>query len=128
MSAIGGSIESVNIDGREFAVTADADVSRKLGGKENELMPNGNGTARVIQTTNVWSLSGVVVQVDDTLGDHEFLQAIADAGTLVAVGITYASGENYQGRGIVAGELTASNQSASAALDLQGEGKLRRQA
>ncbi len=124
MTAIGGSIESVTIDGRRFAVTFDTDSSRKLGGTENEVQPNGDGTARIIKTATAWQLSGLVVQVDDFQGDHEFLQAVADGNAFVACSINMASGLTYQGRGIVAGELASSTASAAATLDIQGEGKL----
>ena len=46
MTAVGGPVESVNIDGRYFAVAADADIGRELGGFTNENQPNGDGTAR----------------------------------------------------------------------------------
>ncbi len=45
MAAVGGSIESVTLDGRTFAVAADAEAQRKLGGFENEVQANGDGTA-----------------------------------------------------------------------------------
>lgn len=127
MTAIGGSIESVSFDGRQYAVTADADVNRKLGGRENEVLANGDSTARIIKTAVPWQLDGLVVQIDDSLGDQEFLQAIANGNTFVAIGITYASGEVYQGRGIPTADLAASNQTASATVSVMGSGLLTRQ-
>ena len=38
MAAVGGSVLAVNIDGREYPVAADADINRKLGGYENEVL------------------------------------------------------------------------------------------
>jgi len=52
MAATGGSIESITMDGREFAVAADAESQRKLGGFENEVQANGNGTARIIKISS----------------------------------------------------------------------------
>ena len=48
MPAVGGSIESVTLNGRPFPVAADAEAQRKLGGWENEVQANGDGfTARL---------------------------------------------------------------------------------
>jgi len=41
MASVGGSIESITLGGREFAVAADAESQRKLGGWENEVQANG---------------------------------------------------------------------------------------
>ena len=37
MAAVGGSIQEVILAGRTFAVAADAEAQRKLGGWENEV-------------------------------------------------------------------------------------------
>lgn len=124
MAAIGGSIESVTLDGRNFAVPADAEIQRKLGGWENEVQSNGNGTARIIKTRVPFSLDGLTVQVDDDRADHEFLQSLADRNTEWPLAITYASGAIYQGAGQIVGEFQYSNQNSTAALSLMGSGKL----
>lgn len=123
MSATGGSVEAISIGGREFPVTADADVNRKLGGFESEVQPNGNGTGRIILTRVAAALTGLVVECDDDRGDHEYLQSIADGKEFVATAITYASGKTYQGSATIVGELQQSSQSATAAFDMMGEGK-----
>lgn len=127
MAAIGGSLESANLDGREFPVAADAEVQRKLGGFENEIQPNGNETARIVKTRVAWSLDGLVVEVDDSRGDHEFLQALANTNDFFTVAVTYASGETYQGTGQIVGEMQASSQAATAAVSLMGIGVLTKQ-
>lgn len=127
MSATGGSIEGVTLAGREFPATADSDVMRKLGGFSNELQPNGNGTSRNIKTRVLPAFTGIVVECDDARGDHEFLQDIADGESLVPIAVTYASGVTYQGKGTIVGDLSASNQSATASFDIMGEGKFTQQ-
>ncbi len=127
MSATGGSAEAISIGGREFPITADADINRKLGGFENEAQPNGNGTARIIKTRIVPSLTGIVVECDDDRGDHEYLQGIADGKDFVATAITYASGITYQGNATITGELQQANQGATCAFDMMGEGKFTKQ-
>ena len=127
MAAVGGSLESITLGGREFPVAADVEAQRKLGGWENELLANGNGTARLIKTRVPWSLEGVVVEMDDSRGDHEFLQDLADNFNLFPVALTYASGLTYQGSGQITGDMQASSQNASAAVSLMGTGVLTQQ-
>lgn len=127
MAAIGGSVESINVAGREFAVTADADTNRKLGGTENEIQMNGNGTGRIIKTPVASGLTGMVVQCDDTRGDHEFLEEVKNGNDFVPTAVTYASGETYQGTAIITGELQFSSQSSTCAFDMQGAGTFTKQ-
>jgi len=127
MAAIGGSIEEVSLDGRNFAVAADADASRKIGGYENETQANGDGTARQVKTRVPWSITGLTLEMDDSRGDQEFLQSLADRNDFFPVVVSYASGEVYQGVGQVNGENPTSNQSQTAAVELSGPGKLTKQ-
>lgn len=127
MAAIGGSIESLTLDGRVFAVAADAEAQRKLGGFENEVQANGNGTARIIKTRVPLSLDGMTVEIDDDRGDHEFLQALADRSDFFPIAITYASGATYQGTAQVTGEMQTSSQNATASVSLMGPGVLTKQ-
>lgn len=124
MAAIGGSIEELILSGRSFSVAADAEAQRKQGGWENEVQANGDGTARIIKTRVPLSLDGVVVNIDDDRGDHEYLQALANQNDFFTVGITYASGVTYQGRAMIVGELQSSSQSATAPVSLMGPGEL----
>lgn len=127
MAAVGGSIESVGLDGRQFAVAADAEAQRKLGGFENEIQANGDGTARIIKTRVPLMIAGLTVSTDDARGDQEFLQGLADRFDFFPISITYASGSVYQGTAIIAGELQSGSQNATTQFDLSGPGKLTRQ-
>lgn len=123
----GGSIESVSIRGREFAVAADAEVNQKLGGFENEVQANGDGTTRTVKTRVPWMLDGLTLSVDHDRADQEFLQEIADSTELVAIAITYTSGVVYQGEGTITGEIQWGSQNATAGVALSGPGKLTQQ-
>jgi hypothetical protein len=120
-------MEEITWAGRVFAVAADAEAQRKLGGWENEVQSNGNGTARIIKTRVPLSIDGLTVEVDDARGDHEFLQGGADGNEFEVLSITYASGVTYQGTAQLVGEFQASSQSATAAVSFMGPGKLTRQ-
>jgi hypothetical protein len=123
MTAIGGSIESVSLSGREFAMAADVEVNRKVGGYENEVLPNGNGTARLIQTRVAFVFDGLNIEIDDARDDQGFVQALADGHDFFPITVTYASGITYQGFGQIVGEIQFSNQTSSATVSLSGTGK-----
>ena len=127
MAAVGGSIESVTLDGRIFAVAADAEAQRKLGGFENEVQSNGDGTARLIKTRVPLSIDGLTIEIDDDRGDHEFLQELSNRNDFFPVALTYASGATYQGTAQLVGETQASSQNATAAVSLMGPGILTKQ-
>jgi len=124
---VGGSIEQVTLDGRIFAVAADAESNRKLGGFENEVLANGNGDARIVKTRVPLQLDGLTISIDDARGDQEYVQGIQDAKDFVPIAITYAAGDTYQGRAIVTGEAPKSSQSSTMEITLMGPGKLTRQ-
>ena len=126
MAAVGGSILSVALDGREFPVAADADSNRKFGGFENEVQANGDGeSARLIKTRTTWMVDGLTVEIDDSRDDHEFLQALANRTDYFPVVINYASGISYgNGRGQIVSDLQSSSQNATAPLSLAGPGVL----
>lgn len=127
MAAVGGSIESITLDGRNFAVAADAEAQRKLGGFENEVQSNGDGTARLIKTRVPLSLDGLTLEIDDDRADQEFLQELSNRNDFFPVVISYASGNDYQGTAQIVGETQASSQNATAAVSLMGPGVLTKQ-
>ena len=125
--SVGGSVESVSLDGRDFAVPADVDVDIMIGGKQNETQPNGNGTVRQIQRRVACGVSGLRVDVDDTRDDPTFLQNLADRPGYFDMTLTMASGSIYQGDVQIEGELTWNSGSTTAAITLKGQNKLTKQ-
>jgi len=120
----GGSIESVWISGRRYGVAADAESNRKLGGFENEVEANGDGSTRLVKTRVPWLLDGLALSIDDILGDLEYLQELADTNEFFTVVIVYASGSRYTGRGQITGEVQVSSKNTIATITLQGTGDL----
>ena len=127
MPAVGGSIESVTLDGRSFPVSGDVEAQRKLGGFENEVQANGDGTARLIKTRVPLSITGLAVETDDARGDQEFIQALANRNDFFPIGIAYADGSVYQGTAQINSEIQASSQNSATTFDLSGPGILTRQ-
>lgn len=127
MGAIGGPVQEVTIGGRSFSVAADAEGQIKLGGFENEVQSNGDGTARMVKARTPWNVEGLSLSIDDDNGDREFLQDTADGNSFVPIAVTLASGAVYQGSGTITAEFPASTTNATAAVNLMGEGKLVKQ-
>lgn len=126
-AAVGGSIAAVSLRGRLFPVAADADGDRKLGGFENEVQANGDGSARIVKTRVPWSHGGIVVEVNEDRADHQFLKEIADSKDYVEMTIEYASGAVYMGMGMITGEVKFSSQKSTAEINLMGPGELTQQ-
>ena len=127
MSAVGGSIEEVSLAGRSFPVAADADSNKKLGGFENEVQANGDGSARLIKTRVPFNVDGLTLSIDDDRGDHEYLQELANRKDFWPLTATYASGAIFQGTGQITGEMQVSSQNQTAAVSLSGAGILTKQ-
>jgi len=127
MPAVGGSIISVVLDGRYFAVAADAESNRKMGGWENEVQSNGDASARIIKTRVPLQIDGLALETDDSRGDQEYLQDLADLKVFFPLVITYASGLSYQGEAAITGEFAASSQNATTPVTLNGPGRLEKQ-
>jgi len=127
MAAIGGSIESITLDGRTYSVAADADVARKLGGSENDVQANGDSTSRLIKTRVAWSLADATVSIDDSNGDAEFLQELANRNGFFPCTITLSGGAIYQGDGQLTGEMPTQTQATTAPLNIMGTGVLTKQ-
>ena len=124
---VGGSIQSVTLAGRIFPVAADVESDRKLGGFENEFMPNGDGSGRIVKTRTGWSLGTIAVEVNDDREDQEFLQELIDSPDFFPVAVTYVTDATYQGQGQITGELNTASKEAKAEITLQGPGKLTKQ-
>jgi len=122
MTAVAGSIADISLKGRYFAVAADAKVNRKIGGFENAVEANGDGSARLLKTRTPWMIEGVAVSIDDARGDHEFLQGLADLKDFFAIDITFASGATWQGKGQLTDDVQFDSSKATAELKLHGPG------
>mgnify|MGYP003626036481 CR=1 FL=1 len=126
MSAQGGSVKSLTINGRRMSAPADADFNVYLGGPENAGEPNGDGTARKISTGKLWSIANGSVVIDHDRGDQEYLHDVSELSD-VPIAIEYVNGDVFQGTGFLTGEYPYSSQSASANIELMGPGNLTKQ-
>ena len=118
--SINGAIRAMTIKGRGFKVAHDASGNRQMGGRNNEVQMNGDGSFRTIQTVVPGAISDVNVEIDDSRGDLEFLQEIADSGLPVPVVVTYAANISYTGDLVLTGEIQKDENTGLATLNFMG--------
>lgn len=125
--ATGGPVESVEVRGRTFSVAADSDANLMLGGFQNEIQSNGDGTHRTIKTRVPWSVDSIALSIDPDRADLEFLQEVADSKEDIVFNLTLVSNVTYQATGQITGEIKMSTQNTTAPISMMGGGKAEQQ-
>ena len=113
MTAVGGSILDISIDGRLFPISADSDSNTFVGGFTAEVVANGDGSARKILTRGPWSIDGLNVEIDHDRGDLEFLEERAALPGFVDITITFADETTWQGSGSPVDEQKFASQAST---------------
>lgn len=124
---VGGPITELSLAGRDLSVAEDAESNRKIGGNENEVQMNGDGTARLIKTLVPWSADGLAINCADDDEVHEFLQGLADRNDFFPIVVGYASGAIWQGDGQIVGEIPYSSKNTTIPISLMGTGTFTQQ-
>lgn len=117
---IHGAMRSLTINGRGFKVAHDGSGNKAMGGRNNEVAMNADTSFRVIQTVMPGSLNDINVESDDSRGDQEYLQGLADAGLPVPVVATYAANISYTGDLVISGEISKDENTGLISLSFQG--------
>lgn len=118
--SIAGAMRSLTINGRGFKVAHDGSGNKAMGGRNNEVAMNGDGSFRVIQTVMPGSFSDIGVESDDSRGDQEFLQELSNDGLPIPVVSTYAANISYTGDLVIAGEIAKDENTGLISLSFQG--------
>ena len=118
--SIAGAMRSLSIDGRPFKVAHDGSGNKVMGGRNNEIAMNGDGSFRVLQTVMPGSFSDIQIEVDDSLGDQEYLQGFANTGLPAPIVTTYAANISYMGDLVIAGEIAKDENTGLISLSFQG--------
>ncbi len=109
MSAVAGPLRRVSIDGRSFSPAGAEPPKRVLGGPQiSEIEANTDGTVRVITEFVPAQYKDVVLTLDDSQQDLEFLKSIQERNALgegVACAFTEASNITYRGAYFIVGEV-----------------------
>lgn len=118
--AVHGAMRSLTINGRSFKVAHDASGNKSLGGRNNETAMNADSSFRIIQTVMPGSLSDINVECDDSRGDIEYLQGLANEALPVAVVATYAANISYTGDLVITGEIAKDENTGLITISFQG--------
>lgn len=94
---VSGPLESINIDGRRFAVDGEVDAAIALSGYTNEVKPNGDGSFRLVKTRKTGRANTIPITMDDTRDDEEFIQGVMDSTSFVTISFTKVDGTVYKG-------------------------------
>jgi len=127
MAMVGGSIREISLAGRSVSIAEDAEISRAIGGDNNEVLMNGDKTGRLIKTLVPWKEDGVVIACDDDLEMQEFIQGLADRNDFFPITTGYANGSIWQGDGQIVGEIVYSSKQTTVTVNLAGTGELTQQ-
>lgn len=117
----GGDIRNLNINGRDFNVAADSNVTYRLSGFNNTNSANGDGSVHTVQRRKLGGVESLSLSVDAARGDVEFLQTIWNNGIPVPVSMTLASSEVYAGSLVGEGELNPNTGDGQIEIAMMGE-------
>ena len=101
----GGDIRQMMVNGREFDVAPESNVTYRLGGFSNESAPTGNGNMHTTQRRKLGGFESLPLSVDPSREDIEFLQDIADSGEPVPMFMTLADNTTYGGSLAIQGSV-----------------------
>jgi hypothetical protein len=118
--AKGGDIRQFVLAGREFSVATECDFEITPHGYSNEFKSSGNQKMHVVQKSQLASIEGIEVHVDNSKGDAEYLKAKRDSGDAYPVNFTKADGTAWAGNMGVE-EVKENTASGTAKLILRGE-------
>lgn len=125
MTAVGGSALECSVGGRIFQIAADGEAPRDLGGSTNTVEPNGDGaTGRLLKRRKTAGVT-LKLSIDDSAGDLEYLQDLADGQEFFDFSYTAASGITYgNGQTQIDGDIVRDDGSATAEINFKSIGKL----
>jgi hypothetical protein len=115
-----GPLESITIKGRRFSVAEDDTTNLNLGGKNNEVYANGDGTVRVQQSRVPSSVEGINIIFDPDKDDDGYLTEIKESGDLVDVSITANDGTIFSGSAQITGDLVFDLTAGKLPITLKG--------
>lgn len=100
----GSDIRQFSINGREFDIAPESNVTYRLAGFTNESRSTGNGRIHTNQRRKLGGIESAPISVDPERGDIEFLQDVADEGLPVPFVMATASA-TYAGALTIEGEI-----------------------
>ena len=117
-----GTLKSLSMNARSFAVPDDCDVNIDYGGYENEVKRNGDGSDRQVKSMKPGGVSGCqVVGGDDVL---DYLSGIKQQNEFADMALELVDGRQFSGRVQITGQLQESSMNGVISFDLAGRVEL----
>lgn len=120
MSALGGPLESVTVNGRTFAVAQDSGATMDLGGDTNSVEMNGDGSGRIIKERRPFLNESINVEIDHDRDDLQYLTEIQQGAGFVPCSVTLVEGTVYSGDGTITDPVVLATDKATAEIKLSG--------
>lgn len=121
MSAAGGALTSIVINGRSFPCDAGDEPKFKLPGYENEVAPNADGTFRQKKTRVAGTITDINIVCDDARGDQAFIEETAASLDFVAVNGTKIDGTIVSGNMQITEEKVLDVKANTMSISLAGD-------
>lgn len=121
MSAVGGALTSIVIDGRRFTCDAGDEPKFKLPGYENEVAPNADGTFRQKKTRVAGTITDINIVCDDSRGDQAFIEEKAASLDFLPVNGTKIDGTIVSGNMQITDEKVLDGKANTMSLSLAGD-------
>jgi hypothetical protein len=121
MARIGGSIKQITLNGRQFSVKSDVDISEVFP-TNNKVEMNGDQTATLVQVIEPWRLNDIVLSIDNENGDREFIRDAARIPDFWPITFTTADSKVYGAVGQIVDAPERKTMNNSVAISLSGPG------
>jgi hypothetical protein len=116
----GGPIESITIAGRRFSTDGEDAAKIALGGFSNEVVANGDGTARIKKSRVLAKISDLNIQIDPNKDDLEYVQEKRNEHTFFDTSVTLVNGTVYAGAMQITDEVEYDSKEGTAGISLVG--------
>jgi hypothetical protein len=120
MSNISGPIESITISGRRFPTDGEDSGKVKLGGFNNDVKFNGDGSTRMVRSRAHGSIKDLNVQITHGNKDLEFLTDKKSTSDFFDVSLTYCDGTIYAGSMQFVDDIEEDTKEGTASISLEG--------
>jgi hypothetical protein len=115
-----GDLRQINLGGRNFDPAPDSDVTIMLAGITLENTPNGNNTIHTKGKRVLGGVDGLVISIDPTRQDMEYIMAWAQTGVLKPCSISLIDGTTYTGALLPEGDIQVATGAGTLTIGLRG--------
>lgn len=122
MSRVGGVPFACSLNNSPFSIAADSTVNVTLSGFTNEQRASGSpgGSGRTIKTPKLGLVTGIKIEIDGGLGDHERINELSNLLDNFNFTLDYPDGTTYGGEVQIVDEFNLDISDASVEISVSG--------